>query len=173
MSINLLPWREIRNKKRSEKLMIGLVIYILIIFSGITLLKNFLAHKTAHLSFERTRIENNIQKITLNHSSQHAILLKKLKLSFTKKSVSAAENNKIIHFLSVIATDLPNDTTLHSLSFSNKKVILSGMSNQLSDIHQYIIALQKNTAWENIQLSEMHTDPSNQLKMDFTIQGTL
>lgn len=167
--MNLLPWREKQKKHHQQKILFGAIIFVIALFiigiSANRFLKNQM--QLINLQAKNNVVEN--KKIAVLHAQQHAALLKKLNTMHAQKLLSINENKKDLVLLADIANDLPNDVTLTSLSINNKKIKLTGVSNQLSDIHQYANNLKETLSGMQIELSEIDNNQQNELQMNFTI----
>lgn len=172
MSINLLPWREMQDQRRTKILLYFLCAYSMSICIAMTALKNFFSHETHAINTKTVLINDTMQKILLDYPKQHAALLQKLKMLSAKKSVSLTTNNRMMDLLSYIANDMPASITLNSLNINHRKIILTGVGDQLADIHQYYASLQQNLPWKHVLLTEIHNDSQHKSQMDFTIQVT-
>jgi Tfp pilus assembly protein PilN len=172
MSINLLPWREMQDTRRTKILLYSLCVYSIFVCIAMSFCKNFFSHETLKMQSQTLLLKQHMQKITLNHPKINSALLQKLKQLHDKKLTSIKMNDVIMDLLSRIANDMPSSITLNSLLINSKKIIITGTGNQLSDIHQYHSALQKNLPWKKVLLAEMHSDSQNKSQMHFTIQVT-
>ncbi len=169
-NINLLPWREIQYQKKKKNLLSRLIFYALFMAMSVFFLRIFLLHQTQKYKVELFEINKKISNIHCQHAKQHAALLQQLKLISAEKSVSKKTNQIVEILLSNIANELPASMTLKSLNFNEKRIRLTGISNQLSDIHTYNDNLQKNLIWKHIVLSEIQNDQQTKSQLHFTFQ---
>lgn len=169
-TINLLPWREAQYQKKKKNLLSRLIVYVLFIIMSAFFMKIFLLHQTQKYKVELFETNKKISDIHCNHAKEKLALLRQLKFIFSEKKASKKSNQLVGILLSHIANALPDAMTLRSLDFNAKRIKLTGISNQLSDIHTYSDQLQKNLSWKHVVLSEIQNDQQIKSQLHFTFR---
>lgn len=167
--MNLLPWRDQQKQHHQQKILLGAIIFLISLFFIGIIANSFLKYQMQKLNLQSKRNAAENGKIIVLHTQQHAALLNKLNSMHVQKLLSIHENNNNAVLLADIANDLPNDVTLTTLSVDSQKIKLTGVSNQLSDIHQYANNLKETLPQKQIELSEINNNQQNKLQMNFTI----
>ncbi|HLB55959.1 MAG TPA: PilN domain-containing protein [Coxiellaceae bacterium] len=167
--MNLLPWREKQKQHHQQKILFGAIVFMIALFIIGLIANNFLKHQMRQFNLQSKMNAAKNGKIIVLRTQQHAALLNKLNIVHAQKLTSIYDNKNNAVLLSDIANDLPNDVTLTSLSMDDKKIKLTGVSNQLSDIHQYANNLKETLPQKQIELSEINNNQQNKSQMNFTI----
>lgn len=168
--MNLLPWRERKKQSHKQKIIFFTLLFSILLLFLCIIFKYFLIHETQLVKTDIVKISENNTKIILDHPYQHRTLLKKLNQIHAKKILSQKSNQLMTTLLADIANDLPDTVTLATLTIDAKKIKLTGISNQLSDIHAYAHNLKQTLPKKQIQLSEINNDQQNKIQMDFTMR---
>ena len=171
MSINLLPWRQNKQHQKQKQLMIRLIIYFFILFF-ISLLLKFIFYWDAQYTQQKiSTLQQTIKQITLQNTADvNTALLKKLQYFQSALQKTKQQNQSIEHMLLLIANTLPHSATLHQLVVNKNDITLSGMSDNISDIHHYITLLHAEKIGQTAQLINAQRDDKNPLDMQFTIK---
>ena len=168
--MNLVDWRE-ETRKKIRKKWIAIMIFCMATIGMVCLLiKSFLLHEIAQLQSDTRKMHAQQLHSALPHPHRTVALLQKIKTIYPKKIVAITFNRNIEKQLAMIATDLPSTLTLTTLTLNTHHIQITGMSNQLSDIHAYAAALKQSMTQQKIELSEIHTNPQHHADMLFTIQ---
>ncbi len=171
MSINLLPWREEKRKAQLKKLRNRVTIYSIILFFSSLFIKLFLYIHAQHTHFKILQLNHQISGISLNDPlHKNESLLKKLSYFHAQQKNVKQQNASMQHSLFQIANVIPNTITLDQLIINAKKILLTGKSDQLADIHHYVNALQTATTGKAVQLTNIQSDEKNHSIMRFTIE---
>src|SRR3990167_1684871 len=171
-TINLLPWREIQRKQQIQRRNNRFILYGLTMIVMLFFIKYFLINETKEINDTTHSIKQKNKNMIIPNAKNHIALLKKLQSVDSKKLAAVKKNKSSLALLSAIANNISDNITLNSLTLTKKEIKLTGVSNQLSDIHQYNAILQKNLPWKNSQLIEVHNDDQKLSLMHFTIEAT-
>ncbi len=169
-NINLLPWRDTEKRQFKKRVCFRFMIYVILILLLFIFLKNKIVKDTQTIKMRTHVIEKNNQKIIVNHTKAHLALLQKLKSMHAEKSASLTTNQHDEKLLLTIANALPVTMTLTTLNLADQTIQITGVGNSLSDIHQYVGALQEKLKNQKVTLSEIHNDQKNKVVMDFTVE---
>lgn len=173
MSINLLPWRQLKRSQRHKKLMYRMIIYIVFLFFLSVMIKLFFYVELRQTHSKIDLLNRQIVNISL-HDPLHAneSLLKKLIYFHAQQKLAQKLNDSIQAVLFHIANVIPSSIILDQLIIDSKKIVLIGNSNQLADIHHYVNALHTEKI-SPVQLTNIQTDEKLHSLMRFTIEISL
>lgn len=171
MSINLLPWRETKRKEKYKKLPYRVIIYIVILFFLSLIIKVFLYRDARQTHVEIIQLNHQISTIALNDPlHKNDSFLKKLIYFHAQQRSTKQLNDTIQNALFHIANAIPSTIILNQLMINAKKILLTGKSDQLADIHHYVNALQTEKTGQAVQLTNIQSDEKNHSIMRFTIE---
>lgn len=168
--INLLPWRE-HEKQRSQLRFVSLhCIAAILIFCTFYTLRWHFTREGVRAYQNTVALRAHIQKTPEDHLKQNSLLLSSLKNSSAEKLTANKINENAAQLLSVLANNLPNSMIFSDFTLHNDKLVLSGIGNSLSEIHDYTEMIQKQLGSRKITLSEVQNDPKDPSQLHFTIR---
>ena len=154
MSINLLPWREIKRDKQKQKLLYRFIIYFIILFFLSLMVRLFF-----YIDIKKT----------YDPLHKNELLLKKLIYFHAQQKSTKQLNTDVQIILFHIANIIPRSIILDQLAINAKTILLEGKGDQLADIHRYVNALQTKKSGA-VQLTNIQTDEKKNSSMRFTIE---
>lgn len=170
MSINLLPWREHKQRKTKQQAMARVIIYCISLFIFCIITKWILYWDTQHYQQKIKQTEKQIHAIhPQDPLKKKDALLKKLTFFYHQQHNEMQNNRLTEKYLFIIADTIPASTTLSKLSFSANNITLFGTTNQLNDIHIYINKLQKQLAHYIVSQNTIQARNNQQDKLQFSI----
>lgn len=172
MSINLLPWRQNQRYRKQKLFIIRLIIYFFVFFFA-SLMIPLIFHSEAKQTQQKIiALQKTDKQIILHHSinRDQEALLKKLRYIQSVVQQTKQHNQSMMHTLLCIANTLPNSAVLHQLIINKQAITLSGIGNQLSDIHHYVTTLQAEKIGQSVQLINVQQDDKNPLLMRFEVK---
>lgn len=172
MIMNLLPWREQREKRWKKWVIIRCIVYVILISVVMIFFKYHSANNTLQLIAQNNTLEQKMSIINIKHIKSRLLLLHHLKTARIAKKQSDQRNNLIATLLAEIANDLPAVVTLKSLSITQNKLTLTGVSPELLAIHQFSLALSERCYWKQVQLKNIQSNQNTQSDVHFTVEIT-
>ena len=173
MSINLLPWRELKIQLQWRKMVIRWVFYFFSLIMLAVITKHFLEYKTNCEKNKKEVIENQIKLIAIDPDfKKKKLFLRALKKSRSLKIKTLKNNQQFEEVLSAIANQLPNSVILNTILIVKNKMTLSGYSQNITDIHQYYQNLLALKLCKQITLSDIQADSTKISTFKFTIEMT-
>lgn len=169
-NINLLPWRQQRQDKQRQNMLLRLIIYAILFCLTMLFVKSYLNKQSDVLSSQLVLIKNQARHIVLKNIIAHQQLWKTINKLFVEKKESMVSNDAMGTALLAIANALPTHMVLLSLTATAQKIVITGEGNSLSAIHRYHAKLQQGMHWKHAVLSDIRVDPSNSKNMRFTLQ---
>lgn len=171
MEINLMPWRETRNKKQRRFFYALLIIGCLFIFCATLLIRLHLNEKIHVYQNRKIFLANKKAEI---HSSHHYLEQndKYQQLINNIRLINAInmEQKFFLITLQKICTSLPNNLYLTMLIKNDNQWIFHGNSNNYQSVTKFTQNLTKNNVFSQIHLSHVTTSNSGHLVM-FTINS--
>ena len=171
MSINLLPWRKVKRQQKYKKLRYRVIIYIIVLFFLSLIIRALLYIGTQQSDGKIILLNHQISNVTLSDPLHHnETLLKKLIYFHAQQKSTRQQNSAMQNALFHIANIIPNTIMLDQLTINSKKILLTGKSDQLPDIHHYVNALQTEKIGKAVQLTSIQSDEKNHSIMRFSIE---
>lgn len=168
-NINFLPWRATQKRKQAYRhsvITACLSLCCVIFFIGI---KFFLTAKITALSDQNQKLTHQIALIHTNLAKQDMRLLHTITLLSREKIASEKANGALITLMQKIADTLPPNTILTSLIIESPKIMLSGESNQITNIHQYQLNLHNALSNQRIKIDAINADKTKPTVVRFEI----
>lgn len=139
MSINLLPWREIKAKRTIKIYQYALVISLITLLTASLAIRALIQYKAS-------------LKLVDNKQITHLIALKKKRSSLKKMIQDKKDANQnlmlsrariahLVKMLRALAMCLPKNATLSSITLNNQTLIINGYSMNIENINAYIKSL--------------------------------
>lgn len=170
MSINLLPWRDIKRQKQHRNKIARLLITLLGSSLCIVALNYFLKNELDHLTLllpPKNTISQLKIKLAAYHKEIHSLRLLKENQQLIKTSHQEIQN--LTACLLTIANALPNQTVLTQINIDQQDLLILGSTNNTSDIETYMQRLSKNGIGKKPQLADLEANNTNN-SMHFKIQ---
>lgn len=175
MIINLLPWREIRNKKRKRNLylLIGGCVAVTLICSS-TLIINYLLIFTQQQQ-QIMQIQQQVNKLNtkitpyLAAQKQHQQYL--LQTTFLNQERNSY--HQLLQLLQELGSQMPADVYLTSIQKKDHTFYISGRSLSHTDITLLLKRLENFTPQAQLQLTETRHTNTSSMNIDFDLAYNL
>jgi len=160
LNINLIPWRD--QKKFQQTRLFYLIIIILncLIFLIALNIREKYIHQTKQIKLATSdyKMENlSVSKAILNTKKQ----INQLQNYITVKQKISNKLKDQYKKLYSLAENLPINTTLQSITLTNKQIIIQGKTSNINQIHQYVRELLKTKSFKSILLNNLSFDHNN------------
>lgn len=167
MNINLLPWREERQRLRDRKMMAnGVLIWVLcgvVVFSGLTFLKNKQAYqetRNEYLSGEIRKLDKKIEEIKTLRAKKENLLVRMQVIQNLQR-----ERRKVVHLFDDIVRKLPEGVYYTTLSKKKKNFNLDGTAQSNARVSDLMNKLDASDWFANPSLSVIDVRPREGVRL--------
>jgi type IV pilus assembly protein PilN len=170
--INLLPWREQRNKAQQTQFFIALAVVVAIggaiWFSVHTYLEERLTNQQSrnkYLQEEIVKLDKQIEEINKLKADMAALLAR-------KKVVETLQGNRseVVHLLDQLVRQLPDGIYLKGIKQVGRKVTINGYTQSQARVSTLMRNLESSQSLENPALVEIKAVPQGASRInEFTM----
>lgn len=170
--INLLPWREQRNKAQQTQFFIALAVVVAIggaiWFSVHTYLEERLTNqqnRNKYLQEEIVKLDKQIEEINKLKADMAALLAR-------KKVVETLQGNRseVVHLLDQLVRQLPDGIYLKGIKQVGRKVTINGYTQSQARVSTLMRNLESSQSLENPALVEIKAVPQGTTRInEFTM----
>ncbi|MDF3054908.1 MAG: hypothetical protein K0Q74_815 [Gammaproteobacteria bacterium] len=171
ININLLPWREIEQKKKIKQFLLQLCIAFLVSF---LLCLFFYLNLKNEIFFYQKKIISLERKISVENSSPNSHFMKIISSTTGAKKIDILEtkmdeNNFLLNTLFFVGENIPSDIYLNSVDKKEDGVQLSGRAMSQESVVLFAKNLEKNFSHKKVSLSEFTTIEEGKFNIAFMI----
>lgn len=159
MSINLLPWREQRQKKYRAKYITLLIIALFSMGSGIGVVRFYLLDLQKKYQLRNRDLTEKIQSADINNSLQS--IRAQYQLSLQRVEIIDQVTQEKTDFwqeVTLLKNKLPAKIQLNNLIWQNSLLQLQGSSSSEEDINSLIQILEQSNLFATVNLEQIHQE---------------